>query len=278
MLCEYRVTMTEDYFIGVHARELERLRDQNAAWLPETQALWARAGFISGQHIADLGSGPGFTAFDLARIAGAAGSVTAVDKAAPYLSFVEAEAERQGLSNVRAVEADVAAAALGDEIFDAAFCRFFLAFVIAELEETLEHIHRSLKPGGTFAAMEYLTLEAAACSPPIAGFDAHTRGWIDYYLANGGDTRVGCVLPSLLAAAGFDVVSIECVGGMAPAGTRWWNWWGRLMTDFGEKLVAGGFMRAAELSDLQHDWARASSDPLAFIYTPVLVQTVARKL
>src|SRR5688572_684285 len=86
---QYRSTMSDDYFIGVHAAELERLRDQNAAWLPETQALWARAGFAGGQHIADLGSGPGFSAFDLARLVGARGSVTAIDKAAPFLSYVE---------------------------------------------------------------------------------------------------------------------------------------------------------------------------------------------
>jgi hypothetical protein len=124
--------------------------------------------------------------------------------------------------------------------------------------------------------MEYLTLDAAVCSPPVRGFDAHTRAWIDYYLANGGDTTVGCVLPSRLAACGFEIVSIECVGGMARAGTRWWNWWGRLMTDFGAKLVAGGFMHESERQALEEDWARASDDPLAFIHTPTLVQIVAR--
>ena len=59
--------MADDYFIGVHARELERLRDQHAAWRPETEALWKAAGFRAGQHLADLGCGPGYSALDLAR-------------------------------------------------------------------------------------------------------------------------------------------------------------------------------------------------------------------
>ena len=269
--------MTDDYFIGVHERELERLRDQNAAWQSETQALWARAGFADARRIADLGSGPGFTTFDLARVAGSAGLVTAIDKAAPFLRYVEDEAQRRGVANVRTLEADVAGDALGEARFDAAFCRFFLAFVIDELDAALANVRDSLAPGGVFAMMEYLTLDSATCSPPLRGFDAHTRAWIAYYRANGGDTTVGSILPSRLAAAGFEVVSIECVGGMARAGTRWWTWWGRLMSDFGDKLADGGFMGADEVRELREDWARASQDPLAFIYTPVLVQIVARK-
>jgi SAM-dependent methyltransferase len=269
--------MSEDYFIGVHARELERLRDQDAAWAPETHALWARAGFANARRIADLGSGPGFTAFGLARLIGTQGSVTAVDKASPYLRYVEDEAQRRGVANVRTLEADVMRDSLGQGRFDAAFCRFFLAFLIDELDAALANVRDSLQAGGVFAAMEYLTLGSATCSPPVRGFDAHTRAWIDYYVANGGDTTVGAILPAKLTAAGFEVVAADCVGGMARPGTRWWTWWGRLMSDFGEKLVEGGFMTAAEHHGLHEDWARASSDPLAFIYTPVLVQIVARR-
>src|SRR3954466_8137940 len=101
-------SMTNNYFIGIHEGELERLRDQHAAWQPETHALWSRAGFDRAKHIADLGSGPGFTTFDLARVAGASGTVTAIDKAAPYLAFVEAEAQKRALANVRTHECDVA--------------------------------------------------------------------------------------------------------------------------------------------------------------------------
>ena len=42
------------------------------------------------------------------------------------------------------------------------------------------------------------------------------------------------------------------------------------MEDFGEKLVAEGFMSAGDLADLRSDWAGAAADPNAFIYTPVV--------
>ena len=267
----------DDYFIGVHAREIERLRDQNTTWSAETRALWDTAGFGPGQHIVDLGSGPGFTTLELARRVAPSGHVTAVDKALPYLDFLRGEAGRQGLSNVRTLQADVAAVDALEGPYDGGFCRFFLAFLISDLDHALATIHRSLKPGGSFAAMEYLTLASAVSSPPSRGFDAHTRAWVAYYNAHGGDTSVGSYLPQRLTAAGFAIEDQSCAGGMARPGDRWWTWWGRLMADFGDTLKAGGFMTAAELEALRRDWAEASRREEAFIHTPLLLRIVARK-
>jgi hypothetical protein len=49
------------------------------------------------------------------------------------------------------------------------------------------------------------------------------------------------------------------------------------MTDFGDKLVADGLMSDEELRGLREDWTVASGNADAFIYTPVLLQVVARK-
>ena len=271
------MTANTDYFIGVHQRELARLQHQHEAWRPETEALWARAGFGSARHIADLGSGPGFAAFDIATMVPPGGRVAALDKASPFLGFVETEADRRGLANVYTLEADLTKVDALEHRFDAAFCRFLLAFLIDDLDRVLRCIYRSLEPGGTFAAMEYLTLASATCSPPIRGFDAHTVAWTDYYRANGGDTCVGTYLPTRLKDAGFTVTHIDCVGGPARPSERWWSWWGRLMDDFGDKLVALSFMSPEELSGLRADWTRIAREENAFIYTPILVQIVARK-
>lgn len=269
--------MREDYFIGVHGRELERLRDQHAAWQPETRALWASAGFGAGQHLADLGSGPGFSAIDLAQMVGPSGRIAAVDKASPYLDFLNEETRRRGIDNLYTVEADLTKVDVIGANLDGAFCRFLLAFLIEDLDRVLDCIYRSLKPGGVLAAMEYLTLESTTCSPPIRGFDAHTRAWIQYYLKNGGDTAVGSHLPARLVKAGFRITYTNCVGGMADSSHRWWGWWGRLIEDFGEKLTSDGLMAPDDLHDLRKDWAHLSKQQHAFIYTPVLIQLVARR-
>lgn len=270
--------MADDYFIGVHARELERLRDQHAAWLPETEALWKAAGFRAGQHLADLGCGPGYSTLDLAGIVGPSGRVTALDKAAPFLGYLASEAAKGGITNIATVEADLTSMDAMEAPLDGAFCRFFLAFLIADLDRVLRTVHRSLAPGGTFAAMEYLTLGSTTASPPLRGFDAHTRAWEAFYLKNGGDTQIGTYLPARLAAAGFEIVSRHCVGGVAPPSHRWWGWWGRLIADFGDTLANGGYMTRGALEMLRVDWAAASQTPEAFIYTPILLQVLARKI
>lgn len=269
--------MTDQYFIGADASELQRLKHQHAAWEPETRALWKRAGFGPGQHIADFGSGPGFTSLELAEIVGTSGRVTAIDKAATFLEFLAREARERKHANIRTVVTDVTTLTRIDGALDGAFSRWFLAFLIADLDHVLRCIHASLKPGGVLAAMEYLTLGSTTASPPLRGFDAHTRAWAEYYDKYGGDTAVGTYLPAKLINAGFEIMSIECVGGVATPAHRWWTWWQRLMDDFGEKLVDEGCMSAADFRGLREDWALASKNPAAFIHTPLLLQIVARK-
>jgi ubiquinone/menaquinone biosynthesis C-methylase UbiE len=266
-----------EYFIGVHERELERLREQHAAWLPETRALWKRAGFGAGQRLSDLGCGPGFSALELARVAGPSGAVVALDRARDFLDFAAREARRDGLDNVRTLEADLTRVERLDEPLDGAFCRWFLAFLVHDLARVLRCIHASLAPGGVLAAMEYLTVESATSSPPLRGFDAHTQAWVRYYRDHGGDTAVGRYLPPMLEDAGFRIESIQCVGGMAPSSHRWWRWWGRLIEDFAGKFAAEGLMSPEDVEHLRSDWVRASKARHAFIHTPVLVQIVARK-
>ena len=269
--------MSDDYFIGVHARELERLREQHEAWKPETQALFRAARFGPGQRLADLGSGPGFTALELAELVGPAGSVVALDKASAYLDYLNAEAKRRGLANIHTLDADLRQLDSIEGPLDGAFSRFFLAFLVDDLDAVLATLYRSLEPGGVLAVMEYLNLRSATSSPPMRGFDAHTEAWISYYSKNGGDTAVGTRLPSCLTAAGFKIKSAIPVGGLADPSHRWWSWLGRLVADFGDTLAADGLMTHADLQQLRQDWTATSQQQDAFIHTPVLIQLVAQK-
>ncbi len=54
--------------LGTTNLELRRLEDQHAIWRDHALASWHRAGFGTGQRLLDLGCGPGFASFDLARL------------------------------------------------------------------------------------------------------------------------------------------------------------------------------------------------------------------
>jgi SAM-dependent methyltransferase len=269
--------MSVDYFIGVNASEIDRLRAQHEAWRPETELLWKAADFARCRAVVDLGCGPGFTTVDLAGVVGAAGEICAVDKASGYLTYLADYARTLSISNIKVLDADVSKPGSLPGQFDGAFCRWFLAFLRDDLDLVLENVRECLYPGGTFAAMEYLTLGSLTCSPPSAAFDAHTRAWIEFYARHGGDSSVGASLAGRLTAAGFRIRSLQCVGGMATPTHRWWVWWDRLIRDFGPRFRDEGLLRTDEWDALQRDWAALTQQPDAFIYTPILLQVVAER-
>lgn len=100
------------------------------AWLVEMENPLARAarsaeivsllGVRPGESVVDIGCGPGRVALPLARAVGSGGDVVALDVQQAMLDKVAVKAEREGLGNLRTVCADVRAASLPAETFDAA--------------------------------------------------------------------------------------------------------------------------------------------------------------
>src|SRR5678816_202122 len=78
-------TVEQDYVLGTHDEELNRLGLQHRVWRPRALDAWRRAGFTIGQTILDVGCGPGYATLDLAEIAGTTGRVVAMDRSARFL-------------------------------------------------------------------------------------------------------------------------------------------------------------------------------------------------
>ncbi len=267
----------QDYFLGVHQKELERLDRQHTAWQPETQQLIQRANLPNCNTILDFGCGPGFTTFELAKHCPYT-QITALDKATLYQNYLTHQIEQKQTKNITPLYEDILNLLNYPDTFDGAFCRWVLAFLIPDLKEILAAIYEKLNPGGVFAAMEYLTLGNTLSSPPNDGFLANTKGWHNFYLTNGGDAQIGTYLSKLLIEAGFSIEHQTCVGGFAPVGHRWWHWWREAHEDFAPVFVEQELMTQAEYIAANTFFKEQESNEKGFIYSPIILQVVARKL
>ena len=120
------------------------------------EATLERIGVRSGEHVLDVGSGPGRLAIPAARRVGPNGSVTAVDVQSDMLARLEQRASREGITNI---ESRLLDAGVDDSLGSDRFDRAWLVTVLGEIldkEAALRAICRALKPGGTLSITEVL--------------------------------------------------------------------------------------------------------------------------
>ena len=161
-----------------------------------------------GSRALDVGCGWGDTAIELARKVGLTGSVVGIDCCRSFLEYARADAQREGLSNVRFVEADVQTHAFRPE-YDFCFSRFGMMF-FANPVAAMRNVRSALKPGAAFMFITWRTIEdnAWALVPkkvmleflPPPGDDAQTCGPGPFSMASPDVVR-----PQLTAAGFTDI-------------------------------------------------------------------------
>jgi SAM-dependent methyltransferase len=104
---------------------------------------------VQNSSVLDIGCGFGDSSARLANLVGSLGSVVGVDCAPNFIGESEALRDKEGLSNLSFLCADVESEPLGEN-FDAAYSRFGTMFFTSPVA-ALRNVHASLKPGGTLA-------------------------------------------------------------------------------------------------------------------------------
>jgi arsenite methyltransferase len=105
------------------------------------EALGARPG----DHILDVGCGPGFYSRELLDQVGPDGSVTGIDQSPQMLAVARRRSEGHG--NARFEEGDATALPVEDGSFDRALSVQVLEYV-EDTRAALAEMHRALRPGG----------------------------------------------------------------------------------------------------------------------------------
>ena len=286
-------TTERDYVLGTHDEEIERLALQHRVWRPRVLDAWKRAGFGQGQHLLDLGCGPGWATLDLAAVAGPSGRVHAVDRSRRFLDHLRAQVGGGAVDGVAAGrgaaggdpaggtrapveihERDLDEEALPAIQVDGAFARWVFAFV-RRPQALLERVAGVIRPGGTLVHHEYLDYATWRLSPRSEPFEEFVRAVMATWRAGGGEPDIGLDLPRWLGESGFTVRETRLHVDMVTPSDPIWAW-PRSFVEVGlKRLVELGAFEPARAEVVLRAVDAAATTPGARCVTPTLIEIIA---
>lgn len=265
-----------EYLLGTDDDELVRLGFQHQVWSGDAVAAWERAGFAPGHAILDVGCGPGYASFDLARLVAPGGRVHGVDVSERFVSYLRAQAEARGTRNLTAQVGDVAEMELDPASFHGAYARWLLCFV-PDAGAVVAGVARALRPGGAFVVQDYLRYDAVTMAPGDPAFTRVFDAMVESWRLSGGDASIGARVPGMMVRAGLDVVHVEPRIRAGRPGSAVWQWPRTFFTNFLPSLVARGLLTQADADAFDARWAERERDPGAFFSTPPMVTVIGVK-
>ncbi len=266
----------EDYLLGSDDVELHRLEEQHSVWSEHVEMVLDAAAYAPGEHVLDLGAGPGFASINLAERVGAEGKVLAVDTSDRFMDHLHRLIRHTGLSQIDFRLADVATLSLDSARYDGAFARWLFCF-LDDPETVVRQTASLLKPGARLAIIDYFNLTAAGWHPRSPAlekaFPAVCRG----FAASGGDLDIGSKLPAMLARRGFEVTHLQLLNEISRPGQPHWRWIKSFRDSFFPKLVAGGFLSDGDLEAFDQEMSQLEQESSSFFLTPPIIGIIARK-
>jgi len=193
--------MTQLEFDEATSRLMEEFNASAGATRRRTRLLQVLA-LKPGEHVLDVGSGPGHYAFTMASAVGDAGRVAGVDAATHSLET--AQRRCSGLANVSFYLGDVADLPFAEATFDAALSTQTFEY-LPNVGAALAEIFRVLKPGGHVLIHDTEWDAWAWHSSDRARMHRIMEVW-DHHLA---DPHLLQTLGAKLTAAGFTDVGFE---------------------------------------------------------------------
>jgi ubiquinone/menaquinone biosynthesis C-methylase UbiE len=194
----------QQYVLGNHAEELERLDHQAAMIERPTRLLLHAAGLAPGMRVLDLGTGLGHVARLAAELVGPSGSVLGVDRSGEALTAARQRSQHAGAQQVTFVEGDISAWR-APEAFDAIVGRLLL-FHVADPVAVARHHIGNLTRGGTFVAIDF-DLGGSRAEPSVPVVDDALRWVQEAFREAGAWPRIGARLGSILEEAGLKRVT-----------------------------------------------------------------------
>jgi SAM-dependent methyltransferase len=267
-----------DYILSTDDEELARRGLQHAAWRARGLELWRRAGFRAGDVVLDAGCGPGFATLDRATNVGRTGRVIACDRSARVLAHVQRECEHAGLGQVETRLAELADLDLGPGSLDGAWARWVFAW-LPDPRPVLAAIAHALRPGATFAVLEYLDWAALRLVPESDAFERVVAACMKSWTAGGATIDVARALPTLAAEVGLELVHLEPVARAGRPGSLEWAWPTGFFASYLPRLVERGLLAEEDRARCMAELAARERAPAAtHVLTPTVGEILFRRI
>lgn len=270
------MTEAHEYILGTDREELERLGSQHEAWAKQAESLWDRAGFRAGDAVLDLGCGPGFTSFGLARVVGPTGKVIARDVSERFLAFLAAERERLGLAWIDPSLGTVEDLEPPPELLDGAYARWLFCW-LEDPGAALERVARCVRAGGVVALQEYFDWGAMNHVPECPAFRPVLAACMRSWREGGGEIDVGRFVPGLAERCGLEVEHYRPIARIGRPGSLEWRWLDGFYRSYLPRIVERGLLAARDLAEFQAEWRRRAEARDSFVYTPTMVDVILRR-
>lgn len=192
-------TVRNDYVLGDHDRELERLMHQALVFEAPTRLLLESSGLNCGMRCLDLGCGVGDVSLLAAELVGPHGRVDAVDRSSRALSIAAARAHERRFEQIHFECADVYTPRAFR--YDVVVSRFLLLH-FKDPGEIVDIAARATKPFGTVAFAE-MDIRSAGSVPPLRFLQQCLGYIVQLYEALGLNPDTGSALYNILASRGL---------------------------------------------------------------------------
>ncbi|MEO8578547.1 MAG: class I SAM-dependent methyltransferase [Gemmatimonadales bacterium] len=263
-----------DYVLGTEDDELRRLGLQHAVWRPRASDAWRRAGFTAGQHILDIGCGPGYATFDLSDIVGPSGHITGLERSPRFLEHLQKRLAAEPHRHVDVVDIDLDSPNFPALSADGAWCRWVFAFV-QKPRELLQKIRGSLVPGASLVIHEYFDYRMWSLIPREPDFEEFVAAVMTSWRANGGETNIAVDLLPWLPTEGFRVADVKPLVEVVSPQDFFWQWPRAFVGTGVQRLVDLGFLTSEKGELATEAFQRAEANPHARVVTPGVLEIIA---
>ncbi len=219
-------------------------------------AIRAALALAPGERVLDVGCGPGLLCAEMAQTVGITGAVVGVDTADSMLRI--AGRNRNGLGQLSILPGEATALPADDGAFDAVVCIQVLEYV-PDVAAALAEFRRVLRPGGRLLLVD---TDWASCVWASAD-DARMRRIVAAWDAHCPHPQLPRTLPTLLTAAGYDVVHVEALPLLSVRRSE--NTYCEGMTDvIARFVVRSGAISPEEAAAWRDDLARREAEGTTF--------------